>query len=72
MYVMYVIIKHLYLVTFTSLTVFPGGSDSQESACSVGDLCSIPGSGRFPGEENSYPLQYSYLENPQTGEPGRL
>ena len=63
MYVIYVIIKHLYLVPFTSLMVFPGGSDSQETACNVGDLCSIPGSGRFPGEENSYPLQYSCLEN---------
>ena len=42
---------------------FPGGSDSQESACNVGDLDSIPGLGRSPGEENSYPLQYSDLEN---------
>ena len=30
---------------------FPGGSDSKESACKVGDLSSIPGSGRSPGEE---------------------
>jgi len=30
----------------------------------AGDLGSIPGSGRFPGEENSYPLQYICLENP--------
>ena len=29
---------------------FPGGSDSEESACNSGDLCSIPGSGRSPGE----------------------
>ena len=29
----------------------------------MGDLCSIPGLGRSPGEENSYPLQYSGLEN---------
>ena len=42
---------------------FPGGSDGKESACSVGDLGSIPGLGRSPGEENSYPLQYSGLEN---------
>ena len=42
---------------------FPGGSDSKESACSVRDLGSIPGSGRSPGEGNGYPLQYSYLEN---------
>ena len=33
-----------------------GGSDSKESACSAGDLGSIPGMGRSPGEENGYPL----------------
>ena len=43
---------------------FHGGSDSKESACNAGDLGSIPRSGRSPGEENGYPLQYSYLENP--------
>ena len=42
---------------------FPGGSVYKESACSVGDLGSIPGLGRSPGEGNSYPLQYSCLEN---------
>ena len=42
---------------------FPGGSAGKESACSVGDLGSIPGLGRFPAEGNSYPLQYSSLEN---------
>ena len=31
---------------------FPGGSDGKESACSAGDLGSIPGLGRSPGEEN--------------------
>ena len=41
-----------------------GGSDSKESACNAGDLGLIPGSGRFPGEGNGYPLQYSCLENP--------
>ena len=40
-----------------------GGSDGKESACSVGDLSSIPGLGRSPGEGNSYPLQYAGLEN---------
>ena len=44
-------------------TGFPGGSDSKESACTAGDLSLIPESGRFPGEGNGYPLQYSYLEN---------
>ena len=33
------------------------------SACSVGDLGSIPGLGRYPGEGKAYPLQYSDLEN---------
>ena len=42
---------------------FPGGSDGKESACNVGDLGSIPGLGRSPGEGNGYPLQYSGLEN---------
>ena len=42
---------------------FPGGSDGKESACDVGDLGSIPGSGRSPGEGIGYPLQDSYLEN---------
>ena len=38
---------------------FPGGSDGKASACNVGDLDSIPGSGRSPGEGNGNPLQYS-------------
>ena len=42
----------------------PSGSVSKESACNAGDLGSIPGSGRSPGERNGNPLQYSYLENP--------
>ena len=41
----------------------PGVSDCKESACSAEDLGSIPGLGRCPGEGNSYPLQYSHLEN---------
>ena len=51
---------------------FPGGSDSKVSACNVGDLGSIPGSGRSPGEGNGNPLQYSCLKIPWTEEPGRL
>ena len=42
---------------------FPGSSDGKESACSAEDPGLIPGSGRSPGEEKSYPLQYSGLEN---------
>ena len=43
---------------------FPGGSEVKASDCNVGDLGSIPGSGRSPGEGNGNPLQYSCLENP--------
>ena len=42
---------------------FPSGSGGKESAYSVGNLGSIPGSGRSPGEVNGNPLQYSCLEN---------
>ena len=41
----------------------PCGSAGKESACNAGDLSSIPGMGRYPGEGNGYPLQYSGLEN---------
>ena len=44
-------------------TINIGGSDSKESACNVGDLRTIPGSGRSPGGGNGYPLQHSCLEN---------
>ena len=43
--------------------VFPCGSAGKESACSAGDLGSIPGLGRSPGEGKGYTLQYSGLEN---------
>ena len=42
---------------------FPGGSAGKESTCNAGDLGSIPGLGRFPGERKDYPLQYAGLEN---------
>ena len=42
---------------------FPGGSAGKESARNAGVLGSIPGLGRSPGKGNSYPLQYSGLEN---------
>ena len=42
-------------------------SVGKESACSAGDLGSIPELGRPPGEGNGNPLQYSYLENPMDG-----
>ena len=42
---------------------FPCGSAAKESACNAGDLGSIPGLRRSPGEGKGYPLQYSGLEN---------
>ena len=42
---------------------FPCGSAGKESACSAGDMGSIPGLGRSPGEGKGYPLQCSGLEN---------
>ena len=45
----------------------PGDSDSKQSVYSVGDLGSIPGLGRSPGEGNGNPFQYSCLENPMDG-----
>ena len=42
---------------------FPCGSAGKESACNAGDLGSVPGLGRSPGEGKGYPLQYCDLEN---------
>ena len=53
-----------YFPRFKLVYGFPGGSDGKESACKVGDLGSILGSGRSPGEGNGNPLQYSCLGNP--------
>ena len=44
-------------------TSCPGGSFGKESSYNVGDLGSVPGLGRSPGEGNGYPLQYCGLEN---------
>ena len=48
-------------------TANPGGSEVEASACDAGKLGWIPRSGRYPGEGNGNPLQYSYLENPMDG-----
>ena len=53
-----------YLVSSKQDQVFPCSSVSKESACNAGDLGSIPGLGRSPGEGNGNPLQYCCLENP--------
>ena len=42
---------------------WPGLPAGKESTCNVGDLGSVPGSGRSPGEGKDYPLQCSSLEN---------
>ena len=57
--------KTLQLILFGNnfLLCFPCGSAGKESACNVGDLGSIPGLGRSPGEGKGYPIQYSGLEN---------
>ena len=59
-------VRYIILIYMLSLG-FPGGSDGKESACSVGDPSSIPGSGRSPGEGNGNPLQYSCLKTPMNG-----
>ena len=46
----------------------PDGSDGKESACNAGDLGSVSGSARSPGEGNGNPLQYAGLENSIDGE----
>ena len=51
--------------------IFPGGSIDKETACNAGDLDSIPGLGRSPGEGNDNSLQYSHLENPMDKGAGR-
>ena len=56
--------KHnLKVGNYALLRGFPGGSDGKVSICSAGDLGSIPGLGRSPGEGNDNPFQYSCLEN---------
>ena len=52
------------MVGIRGLKGFLCGSAGKESSCNVGDLVSIPGLGRSPGEGNGNPLQYSCLENP--------
>ena len=63
MHLLYYIILYYNIIIYNvyyNILGFPGGSAGKESVCNVD---SIPGLGRFPGEENGYPLQYSCLEN---------
>jgi len=61
---LYIMVVSNYLNTPHFYEVCPGGSEVKASAHNAGDLSSIPGSGRSPGEGNGNPLQYSCLENP--------
>ena len=58
-------VQTVVLLSAFYLMGFPGGSEVKVSACNVGDLGLIPGSGRSPGEGNGNPLLYSCLENPK-------
>ena len=62
------VMKELFLAYSSSyisvIYDYPVGFPCKASAYNVGDLGSIPGSGRSPGEGNGNPLQYSCLENP--------
>ena len=49
--------------THSSILGLPCGSAGKESTCNAGDVGSIPGLGRSPGEEKGYPLQYSCMVN---------
>ena len=51
---------------------FPGGSDGTEAACNAGDLGSIPGSGRSPGEGMAIHSSNLVWRIPWTEEPGGL
>ena len=55
-------VSSLVSLFIRALIGFPSGSDGKESACNAGDLDSISGSERSPGEGNGYPLQYSCME----------
>ena len=49
-------------------TILLDSSNGKEPTCNAGDLDSIPGSGRSPGEEHGNPLQDTGLENPMDRE----
>ena len=55
---------HLYLQPLSLKEGFPGGSEVKNLPANAGDAGSIPGLGRYPGEGNGHPFQYSYLGHP--------
>ena len=59
-----IVIKKKKKKEISALRSFPHSSVGEESACNAGNLGSIPGLGRSPGEGNGNPLQDSCLENP--------
>ena len=56
------ILSHIQLF-YNRIVGFPCDSAGKESTCNAGDLCSIPGLGRYPGGVKGYPFQYSGLDN---------
>ena len=66
-------INHFYILKFIIILIYvlvalpSGGSEVKASACHAGDLGSISGLERSPGEGNGNPLQYSCLGNPTDG-----
>ena len=61
---MYIIKENLIYLCLTHCYGLPQWLSSKESTCNAGDLDSIPGLGKSPGEGHSNPLRYSCLENP--------
>ena len=60
---MTILILQLELIVNRNINGLPRSYSGKESACSVGDMCSIPGSGRSPGGQHGDSLKYSSLEN---------
>ena len=55
-------------IFYCGITIVAGGPDSKESTYNVGDLRSIPGLGRSPGEGNTYPDPWRFGESDMHGE----
>ena len=64
----FISLDHTFCFLVALFLGFPGGSVVKNLPANAGNTGSIPGSGRFPGEENSNPLQYSCPGNPMDRE----